>query len=155
MSTPTHRDMFADVFDFHRLGCPETTGSLPAVPAPHLVELRIKFIEEEAAELSAALRAGDLPEVADGIGDLIYVLIGLAITCGIDIRPVWGAIHQANLDKVNGRYGPPSRREDGKTSKPPGWVAPDIFKVLLEQKPLEPTPRGDGGFGSTDRKENR
>ncbi len=57
-------------------------------------------------------------------------LIGLMVeTClfelaktGLDIRPIWNLIHQANMTK----FGPGGYlRDDGKWMKPPDFVAPD------------------------------
>jgi hypothetical protein len=84
--------------------------------------------------------------VADGIVDAIYVLIGAAITYGIDIRPVWQAVHAANMAKEGG-----ATREDGKVQKPPGWQPPDIAGILAAQGPLQLEPVNghdfDGGKG--------
>lgn len=118
---------FRDVLAFHhKFGC--HVESLPAVPSAGTPVLRLKLINEEFAELSEALAAGDLPEVADGIADLIYVLCGTAASYGIDLDRVWAAVHASNMAKVGG-----ATREDGKILKPAGWTHPDIAGLLSNQ----------------------
>lgn len=128
---PDGRDMVADVLDFHRKLCPHLIGTTPAEPDPMGAFVRKELIREEIGELYNAMIDGNLPEIADGIADAIYVLIGCAITYGIDLRPVWDAIHAANLQKIGG-----GRREDGKIGKPDGWKHPDIKAILDTQGPL-------------------
>src|SRR3990167_702990 len=73
----------------------------------------------------------DLVELADGLGDLhVVAYCGTANACGIDMQPVFEAIHVANMKK----FGPGSSiREDGKQLKPPGWQHPDIKSIIGKQ----------------------
>jgi predicted HAD superfamily Cof-like phosphohydrolase len=88
-------------------------------------------MEEELAETEQAMFADDLPAIADGLADLIYVAIGTAVAYGIDLRPVWAAVQAANLGKLGGTV-----REDGKRMKPPGWKPPDVAAILAGQSPI-------------------
>ena len=102
------------------LGCER--GSTPAVRAG---ELRARLVEEEAAELARALRAGDLVEVVDGCCDLQYVTLGAADACGVPLGAFFDEVHRTNMLKVGG-----PRREDGKVCKPEGWEPPKIAMML-------------------------
>jgi predicted HAD superfamily Cof-like phosphohydrolase len=133
-------DVFGDVMLFHILGCPDLIGGKPEVPTPEKAELKIDLIYEEFKELHAALEDGDPAGIADAIVDSVYVLLGLAVACGINFNDVWRAVQAANLSKVNETLGPIQRREDGKILKPPGFQSPDIEKVLDEQEPLKCEP---------------
>src|SRR5690348_10104451 len=98
------------VGEFHqKFGHPVALN--PVVPSLKRRLFRAKLIKEEMAkELCAALLNGDLPEIADGIGDAIYVLLGTAEECGIDMAPVYEAIHEANMAKgPNGANGKPTK----------------------------------------------
>jgi predicted HAD superfamily Cof-like phosphohydrolase len=133
--SPMLRDWFADVLEFHRkFGC--VIGSRPAPPDAGTADLRYVLMEEELDEFDTAASAHppDLAKVADGLADLIYVAIGTAISYGIDLRPVWEAIHAANCTKVGGT------RADGKVMKGSSWVHPDIGAILARQGPLLPAP---------------
>ena len=93
------------------------------------VDLRIRLMREEfCAELVPAMRVGDLPAIADGIGDLLYVVLGTAVAYGINIDPIFEAIHNANMAKLGG-----TTRPDGKILKPEGWQPPDIRSLLIAQ----------------------
>ena len=122
---------FEDVLAFHVKLAPDRIGTRPAVPPDGRRALVCELMAEELAETRDAMEAGDLPGVADGLADLIYVAIGAAISWGIDLRPVWAEVQRANMAKEGG-----STREDGKVLKPPGWVAPDVAGVLDRQGSL-------------------
>lgn len=124
-------DWYQHVLDFHvRFG--QLIQALPAVPTSGAVDLRLALCGEEWREFEEAMRAGNLPAIADAIADLTYVLLGTGVSYGIDIRPVWRAVHAANMAKVGGAV-----RGDGKILKPDGWQPPDIAGVLAAQQPLE------------------
>ncbi len=126
---PDSFDPFAAVLAFHRR-CGILIGERPALPAAEVVALRQRLIAEEVAELEEALQRGDLAEVADALADLLYVTYGAAISFGIDIRPIFAAVHRANMAKAGG-----PRRADGKLLKPDGWQPPD-HRPALEQMRL-------------------
>lgn len=107
------------------------TSDVPTTDIPIKVEaLRKSLIDEEHVELSEAMTDENLTEIADGIGDLIYVLVGTAISYGIPIDRVFREIHRSNMTKTA------IKAEDGakygtKTPKGDSYVAPDIEGILL------------------------
>lgn len=122
------QDWVADVKAFHdKFGV--ETPTYPQEPSNPVVELRLKLVSEEYNEFVDAVMLGDLAKIADAIVDSIYVLIGTAWAYGIDLRPVWDAVQEANMAKVGG-----SVREDGKILKPPGWKSPDIEGIIARQR---------------------
>jgi predicted HAD superfamily Cof-like phosphohydrolase len=126
---PRHndQDMYADVRTFHR-----KMGQMPETAGPHLnhdkAQLRIDLMREELDETIAAIKDDDMPGIADGLADLIYVALGTAITYGIDLRGVWREVHRTNMEKQPGL-----ERDDGKVLKPTGWQPPNIVDVLVRQ----------------------
>jgi len=50
---------------------------------------RSRFIHEEAAEFTAACAKRDIVEIADALGDLLYVVYGAADVFGIDLEPIF------------------------------------------------------------------
>jgi predicted HAD superfamily Cof-like phosphohydrolase len=124
------RDWFNDVLDFHKkFGC--HIGTTPAIPPVKVDEFRMRLVDEEYDELECAWEDSNLTETADAIADMIYVLIGMAIAYGIDLRKVWNAVHATNMMKDGG-----GKREDGKIIKPEGWKAPNIKGILENQESL-------------------
>jgi predicted HAD superfamily Cof-like phosphohydrolase len=102
-------------------------------------ELRIRLIEEEAAEFAQAVRAGDVPEMIDALCDLLFVTYGAAVELGVDLEPFFAAVHRANMAKAGGH-----RRADGKWIKPAGWQPPDIAGLLRERYGWQPSYRSAG-----------
>lgn len=121
------QDWFEDVRTFHRaFRCSEEP--FPRIPDPAVVELRDRLIKEEFSELLQATSKENLSDIADAIVDLIYVLLGMAIAYGIDIRPVWDEVQKANLAKIGGGF-----RADGKIMKPKDWCPPDVAGIIQQQ----------------------
>lgn len=117
-----------NVREFHWAFCPEQVRVTPAIPDDRIVQLRLDLINEELYELAEAFDDGDLVEVADALFDLLYVTIGTAEACGIELGSVWEHGHASNMTKVGGE-----RRADGKMLRGPDYRPPDFTKVLREQ----------------------
>lgn len=83
-------------------------------------------------------------EVADALGDIVYLCYGFALELGYDLRNVLAEIHAANLTKL-GADGKPIYREDGKVLKGPNYHAPNIpaalgWELSAASLPLENLP---------------
>lgn len=124
-------DHLEQVAEFHRaFGLPVLAS--PTIPDWERIRLRLNLIAEEAIELDDACFDRDLVGIADGIGDLLYVVYGAALEFGIDIHAVFDEIHRSNMSKL-GPDGQPIYRDDGKVMKGPGYMRPDIHAVLERQ----------------------
>lgn len=77
----------------------QTCRIRPEVPPDDEAELRLKLIEEEFLELQKAFVNKDIVEISDALADLQYVLLGTAITCGINLDPVFQEVHRSNMSK--------------------------------------------------------
>lgn len=107
---------------------------LPCIPPKAVQDLRIKLHEEEAVkELREAFEAGDVYLVADSIADSLVVVLGTAVACGIDIRPIFNEVMHSNMSKVPDGY----KREDGKWMKGPSYRPPNIQPILDRQEPID------------------
>ena len=100
--------------------------------------LRYKLMREENEEYLEAANAGDLVEVADALGDMLYILCGTIIEHGMQhkIEEVFNEIQKSNMSKL-GADGKPIYREDGKVLKGPAYFKPDILSVLQGDTPQE------------------
>lgn len=121
-------DWYEDMQDFHKIVMRDNFLNYPHIPEKKYVELRKSLISEEVKETLDAMDKNDIVEIADGIVDSIVVLIGTAITYGIDIREIWEEVHKTNMAKEHGPI-----REDGKRLKPEGWKPPDVLSILKKQ----------------------
>ena len=93
--------------------------------------LRYKLMREENEEYLEAVSDNDLVEVADALGDMLYILCGTIIEHGLQykIEEVFEEIQRSNMSKL-GADGNPIYREDGKVLKGPSYFKPDIKKIL-------------------------
>ena len=97
------------------------------------IELRFKLMSEENKEYFEAAKNKDLIEIADALGDMLYILCGTILTHGMQdkIEEVFNAIQDSNMSKL-GENGKPIYRKDGKVLKGPNYFKPDLKKILRE-----------------------
>lgn len=93
--------------------------------------LRYNLMKEENEEYLEAANKGDLVEVADALGDMLYILCGTIIEHGMQdkIEEVFNEIQRSNMSKL-GADGKPIYREDGKVLKGPNYFKPNIKAIL-------------------------
>lgn len=115
------------VEEFHRR-FDIVVGAAPAVPDEATTALRLRLIQEESDELREALGQKDLTAVAKELADLLYVVYGTAVSCGIDMEPVFREVHRSNMSKVGGY-----KRADGKWVKPPSYSPANLQPILAAQ----------------------
>ena len=86
---------------------------------------------EENEEYLEAARNGDLTEIADALGDMLYILCGTIITHGMQdkIEDIFKEIQRSNMSKLDVN-GEPIYREDGKVMKGPNYFRPNIDSIL-------------------------
>ena len=93
--------------------------------------LRYKLMCEENEEYLEAARRGDLVEVADALGDMLYILCGTILKHGLQdkMAAVFQEIQRSNMSKLDAN-GKPIYREDGKVLKSEMYFKPDIQAIL-------------------------
>ena len=93
--------------------------------------LRFELMKEENEEYLEAAKSGDLVEVADALGDMLYILCGTILEHGLQhkIEDVFEEIQKSNMSKL-GANGKPVYREDGKVLKGPYYFEPRLEEVL-------------------------
>ncbi len=94
-------------------------------------KLRFELMKEENEEYFEAANNNDLVEVADALGDMLYILCGTIIEHGMQhkIEEVFEEIQRSNMSKL-GDDGKPIYREDGKVMKGPNYFKPNIKAIL-------------------------
>tara|TARA_B100000809_G_scaffold263439_1_gene316694 strand:+ start:492 stop:878 length:387 start_codon:yes stop_codon:yes gene_type:complete len=93
--------------------------------------LRFNLMQEENEEYLEAANNNDSVEVADALGDMLYILCGTIIEHGMQdkIEAVFNEIQRSNMSKL-GEDGKPIYREDGKVLKGPNYFKPNISEIL-------------------------
>jgi predicted HAD superfamily Cof-like phosphohydrolase len=119
------------VREFHdKFGC--VIAEKPTALDEATRELRINLIEEEFKELIEALRDNDMVAAIDGMCDLIVVILGTAVSMGIDLWPFFREVHRSNMSKL-WPDGTAHLREDGKVIKPDTYSPAQILTELMKQ----------------------
>ena len=90
--------------------------------------LYMNLITEEYQETLSAFENSDLIEVADGLADMVWVIMGMCNSCGIDFDSVWEEVKASNMSKFPD--GKSIKNEYGKIMKPDSYFKPNIKKVL-------------------------
>ena len=94
-------------------------------------KLRFNLMKEENEEYFEAANNNDMVEVADALGDMLYILCGTIIEHGMEhkIDEIFSEIQNSNMSKLDAD-GIPIYREDGKVLKGPNYFKPDIEGIL-------------------------
>lgn len=97
---------FQRVQEFHRaFGVPSAENPTP--PGRELADLREALIGEEFEEFWLGHLNGELEfepnliEIADAIGDMLYVIYGTADQYGLDADAIFAEVHRSNMSKLD------------------------------------------------------
>ncbi len=93
--------------------------------------LRFDLMKEENEEYLEAVQNNDIVEIADALGDMLYILCGTILEHGLQhkIEAVFDEIQRSNMSKL-GADGKPIYREDGKVMKGPNYFKPNFEPIL-------------------------
>lgn len=128
---------YEKVREFHEIyKCATGEIGKPDISDKALMNLRKGLVDEEYQELLQALEEDNIVEVADALGDLLYVIYGWGITIGLDMDAIVAEIHRSNLSKL-GADGKPIYREDGKVLKGPDFTQPNLKPIVFKEKENE------------------
>lgn len=118
-------EMFHDAFGISNNYTPTTELTI------NDIELRHRLMQEENDEYLDAAKKRDLVEVADALGDQLYILCGTILKHGLQdkIIEVFEEIQRSNMSKLD-ENGKAIYREDGKIMKSELYFKPDIKTIL-------------------------
>lgn len=93
--------------------------------------LRHKLMQEENEEYLEACKNQDVVEIADALGDMLYIWCGTVLKHGMQdvISDIFDEIQKSNMSKLD-ESGKPIFREDGKVLKGSNYFKPDIKKII-------------------------
>jgi predicted HAD superfamily Cof-like phosphohydrolase len=111
----------------------QENGESPRLLTHAEFDLRHSLMKEENDEYLDACAAKDLVEVADALGDQLYILCGTILKHGMQhvIEDVFDEIQASNMSKL-GEDGKPVLRADGKIMKGINFFRPDLTKFIKE-----------------------
>ena len=134
------QDLILKVKDFQQT-FGQVVNRKPTLVDLELANLRFELMKEENEEYMQAVIDKDVVEVADALGDQLYILIGTILSHGMQevIVDVFNEIHRSNMSKldengksiINGQNGVLDiTRELGKVLKSPRYSKPNFDKIL-------------------------
>ncbi len=125
------KEVIAAVEAFHNAFGIENNHQPIAKIGAEQIALRHRLMQEENEEYLEAAQAGDVVEVADALGDMLYILCGTMLKHGMQhkIEAVFQEIQQSNMSKLD-ENGKPIYREDGKVMKSALYFKPNIASIL-------------------------
>ena len=120
-----HVEDFHDAFGIFNNYQPTTTLTKDEIT------LRYNLMKEENEEYFEAAKNNDIVEIADALGDQLYILCGTILKHGLQhkIEEVFEEIQRSNMSKLD-ENGKPIFREDGKILKSDRYFKPNIQSVL-------------------------
>ena len=106
-------------------------GEKPKLIDKERGKLRWELMPEENQEYWEAVYGNDIVEIADALGDMLYILFGTIIEHGMQekIAEVFDEIQRSNMSKLD-ENGKPIFREDGKILKGKNYSKPDFSKII-------------------------
>ena len=93
--------------------------------------LRAHLVIEECAELISAMSTRDEVQTLDALADLLYVLLGTAVTFDLPIGPAFIEVHSSNMTKTKSAKDPHGQRL---RDKGPKYRPADLASVLLKYR---------------------
>ena len=134
------QDLILKVKDFQQT-FDQVVNRKPTLVDLELANLRFELMKEENEEYMQAVIDKDVVEVADALGDQLYILIGTILSHGMQevIVDIFNEIHRSNMSKldengkpiINGQNGVLDiTRELGKVLKSPRYSKPNFDKIL-------------------------
>ena len=113
----------------------QKNGKWPQPLSEHEFNLRHSLMREENDEYLEACFKNSLVEIADALGDQLYILCGTILKHGMQhiIEDVFNEIQASNMSKL-GDDNKPVLREDGKILKGPGYFRPDLSKFINKEE---------------------
>ena len=93
--------------------------------------LRHRLMHEENEEYLEACQNGDMVEIADALGDMLYIWCGTVLKHGMQsvIGEIFDEIQRSNMSKLD-ENNKPIFRQDGKVLKGVNYFKPNIKGIL-------------------------
>ena len=113
----------------------QANGQWPSLISNADYNLRHSLMKEENDEYLEACYNKDLVEVADALGDQLYILCGTILKHGMQhiIEDIFNEIQASNMSKLNAD-GKPILRHDGKILKGENYFAPNLEQFFKLKK---------------------
>jgi len=129
-------DLIKDIDQFHKKFGFEKNEKVGIPDNNELVNFRTSFLMEELAEYTQAITKKDAAGALDALVDIVYIALGTAWLFNLPFDKAWNEVQKANMSKVRAKSKSKKRGTAFDVIKPQGWVAPNIERIVEEERDI-------------------
>jgi NTP pyrophosphatase (non-canonical NTP hydrolase) len=117
-------ELYDPCLEYARAHLEQASKSLVPVVSADDRALRLHLMTEELCEAAEALRDRDKRALVDALADLMYVVLGTAVTYGLPLELAFREVHRSNMTKTE------SQDRPGHPGKGEGYSPPGLENLL-------------------------
>ena len=127
-------DILKDIDNFHKKYGFEKNEKIDIPNNSELINFRTAFLMEELAEYTNAITKKDAAGALDALVDIVYIALGTAWLFNLPFEKAWNEVQKANMSKIRAKDKTGKRGTKFDVVKPKDWKAPNIEKIIEEEK---------------------
>ena len=127
-------DLLKDIDNFHKKYGFEKNEKIDIPINNELINFRTAFLMEELAEYTNAITKKDAAGALDALVDIVYIALGTAWLFNLPFEKAWNEVQKANMKKIRAKDTTGKRGTKFDVVKPKDWKAPDIKKIIEEER---------------------
>ena len=131
-----HEDLLGDINRFHNKFGFKKNEKVGIPDNSELVNFRTSFLMEELAEYTQAITKKDDAAALDALIDIVYIALGTAWLFNLPFEKGWNEVQKANMSKLRSKIKSLKRGTTYDVIKPKDWIAPNIEKIVEEEKEI-------------------
>lgn len=129
-------DLLKDIDNFHKKYGFEKNEKVDIPNNNELINFRTAFLMEELAEYTNAITKKDAAGALDALVDIVYIALGTAWLYNLPFEKAWNEVQKANMSKIRAKDKTGKRGTKFDVIKPKDWKAPNIEKIIEEEREI-------------------
>ena len=129
-------DILKDIDNFHNKYGFEKNEKIDIPNNSELINFRTAFLMEELAEYTNAITKKDAAGALDALVDIVYIALGTAWLFNLPFEKAWNEVQKANMSKIRAKDKTGKRGTKFDVVKPKDWKAPNIEKIIEEEREI-------------------
>jgi len=129
-------DVLKDIDNFHKKYGFEKNEKVDIPDNNELINFRTAFLMEELAEYTNAITKKDAAGALDALVDIVYIALGTAWLFNLPFEKAWNEVQKANMSKIRAKDKTGKRGTKFDVVKPKDWKAPNIEKIIEEEREI-------------------
>jgi len=129
-------DILKEIDNFHKKYGFEKNEKIDIPNNSELINFRTAFLMEELAEYTNAITKKDAAGALDALVDIVYIALGTAWLFNLPFEKAWTEVQKANMSKIRAKDKTGKRGTKFDVVKPKDWKAPNIEKIIEEEREI-------------------